>query len=132
MSRKQPIPVDPELRKQLEDAGEDQSVEVVFTLRAPDDAAVLDEGEVSRTVDRIVKSAQASSGQDVRDLNVMPRVQSFAVAAPPGVVRSILTCPEIASAMANAQPEGLAIEPVPRPTKKARPRGGRKPPKGGD
>lgn len=124
MPRKQPTPVDPELRRQLAAAGEDHPIEAVFTLRAPDDNPAPPAGEVRQTVDRIVKSAEAASGRAVRDLHVMPMAQSFALAAPAGVVRSILESAEIASAMANAQPEDLAIEPVPRSAAKAPPRGG--------
>lgn len=131
MSNQHPAVIDPELRRQLAAVGKDQPIEAVFTLRTPDPSAVLDTKDVHRAVDRIVKSAQDACGLRVKDLNVMPRVQAFALSAPAGVVEAILDSADIASAMANAQPEDLAIHPVPRPSGKGGSRGGGKPRKGG-
>jgi hypothetical protein len=130
MARKKTPPVDPELERQLASADKEHPVEAVFTLRPPDDTPLLEAGAVKEAVDRIVKSAQAASGQEVSDLHVLPMAQAFALAAPAGVVRAILESEEIASAMANAQPEDLAIKPVSRPKGKAPRRGGGKPRKG--
>jgi hypothetical protein len=125
MSKKQLNPLDPELQRQLAAATEGQSIEAVFTLLAPEDHPVLDPDDVRRRVDGIVKTAQEASGQAVLDLHVMPLAQSFVVAAPAGVVRAILDSSEVASAMANAQPEDLLIEPVPRSSPRSRKGGGK-------
>jgi hypothetical protein len=131
MSSKPNIPVDPVLERQLSAAGDDDAVEATFSLRPPSDGNLLmDPAEVRSTVDRIVKIAQDKAGQKVRDLNVLPRIQQFVLAAPPKVVREVLKCREIASALANRQPEDIAIEPVGPPAKKSRPRHGGKPKRG--
>jgi hypothetical protein len=129
VARKHSTRVDPELQSQLDSADKDHPVEAVFTLHAPEETPLLGASEVHQTVDRIVKSAQAESGQEVRDLNVFPNMKSFVVAAPAGVVRAILGSEEIESATANQQSEDLAIEPPPR-RRKPPPRGGGKPRKG--
>lgn len=133
MSSKPNIPVDPELERQLSAAGDDDAVEATFSLRPPsDENPLIDPAEVRSTVDRIIKTAQDKAGQKVRDLNVLPRIQQFVLAAPPKVMREVLKREEIASALANRQPEDLAIESVERPAKKPRPRRGRKPKRGDD
>src|SRR4051794_1926782 len=103
MSKKQKAVIDPELERQLAQADGNGRVGAAFTLRAPEDAPLIEESEVRQMVDRIVKSAQASSGEKIHDVNVMPRIQSFAVEAPAGVVRAIMGSSEIASATANQQ-----------------------------
>jgi hypothetical protein len=130
MTKKQTTPVDPELKRQLASVTKDQSIEAVFTLRAPAGDGLVESDQVRQTVDRIVKSAQSASGQEVRDLHVLPMAQSFALAAPAGVVQAILESTEIASAMANVQQEELAIKPVTRSPRKPAPRPRGKPPKG--
>lgn len=126
MSQKHSTPVDPALVSQLDAAGAGP-VEAVFTLRPPDGADPMDAGAVREKVAEIVRAAEESAGEKARDVHVMPLAQSFALAAPPGVVRAVLACKEIASALANSQPEGLAIDPRPGPKKGTR---GGKPRKG--
>jgi hypothetical protein len=124
-------PIDPELERQLAAAGDDEAIEATFSLRPPsDESPLIDPGVVRSTVDRIVQTAQKKAGQQVRDLNVLPRIQQFVLNAPPKVVREVLKCKEIASALANNQPESLAIDPVDRPAKKPPPRRGGKPKQG--
>jgi hypothetical protein len=130
MSKKPSTVLDPELQRQLGAADKDQPIEAVFTLRTPEVNPLLEEKEVQQIVQRIVKSAQDSSGQQVNDLYVMPRAQSFSLAAPAGVVRAILERAEISSAMANVQSEEMAINPVSRSREKSTTRGGGKPRKG--
>jgi len=130
MARKPP-PVDPALEQQLSAAGDDDAVEATFSLHPPSDSSpLIDPAEVRTQVARLVKSAEDATGQKVRDLNVLPRIQSFVLSAPPKVVRAVLRCGEIASALANIQPEGLTIEPVTGSGKKPPPRRGGKPKKG--
>lgn len=109
MPSKQPI--DPELERQLRAAGDDERVEATFSLKpASDESPLIDATEFRSTVDRIVQRAEEKAGQVVNDLNVLPRIQQFVLAAPPKVVREVLKCKEIASALANVQPESLAME----------------------
>jgi hypothetical protein len=123
MPSKPNTPVDPELERQLATAGDDDAVEATFSLRPPsDENPLIDPADVHSTVDRIIKAAQDKAGQKVCDLNVLPRIQQFVLTAPPKVVREVLKCGEIASALANRQPEDLAIEPVGPPAKKPPPR----------
>ena len=60
----------------------------------------------------VAKGGQATKG--------VPVAKGGQVTAPAGVVRAILDSAEVASAMANAQQENLAIEPVPRPSRRSR------------
>ncbi|MFM8219285.1 MAG: hypothetical protein ACKOJF_10185, partial [Planctomycetaceae bacterium] len=55
-------------------------------------------------------------------LTVFENLQSFALRAPRELLEAVLACPEIASAMANQQPESLLIEPVPASTPSRRTR----------
>lgn len=131
MAKKQSTPVDPELRRQLDAAEEDQPVQAAFTLRAPAGNPLIEADVVRKTVDRIIKFAQEKSGKAVRDFHVLPYVQSFTLAAPAGAIREILNHGDIASAMANVQSEEMAIKPVPRSRAKSTSRGGGKTRKGG-
>ena len=126
MPKKPGISVDPELERQLAAAGDDEAVEAAFSLRAPDENPLIEPAEVQSTVDRIVKAAQDLTGQKIHDLNVLPRAQQFILAAPAKVVREVLKCAEIASALANKQPESLTIDPVESAPKKLTPRRGGK------
>src|SRR5688572_20267692 len=133
MPSKSNFPVDPELERQLSAAGDDDAVEATFSLRPQsDENPLIDPAEVRSTVDRIVNAAEDKAGQKVRDLNVLPRIQQFVLAAPPKVVRELLKCEEIASALANNQPESLAIEPADRPATKPPSRRGGKPKRGAE
>ncbi len=123
MSARETTPVDPELRRQLDAAG-DRPVEAVFTLRPPAGKPVMEAAAVQKAVDRIMKSA--GGGEAGADVHVMPFAQAFAVAAPAAVVKAILSHGGVASAVANAQPESLAIDPPPPHSKSTR-RGGRAP-----
>jgi hypothetical protein len=132
MSHMQPDSVDPELERQLRTAGRGDEVQCTITLRPPEGAERMEESEVRKAVDQIIQKAQAASGEKVSDVNVLPRLHSFVLAAPAKVVRAILDVGGIASAMANRQQEDLAIEPVPRSPRKDRRRGGGNSPKGED
>ena len=110
-------PADPELLRQLDAAGADQPVIASFTL-CPSKGDVMAAQEVHQKVDEVVKSAEEKAGQKIKDINVMANAQSFVLEAPPEVIRAVLGSKAIASAIANEQPESMAIEPVPRPTPK--------------
>jgi hypothetical protein len=114
MAKKRAKAVDPGLKALLDgaEAAGDRPVEVVFTLRTPEDVPYLEANRVQEAVHQIVEDAQRASGKSMNDLHVMPLAQSFAVAAPAGVVRQILRSDSIDSAIANRQSEDLAIEPV--------------------
>jgi len=129
MTQKNATPADPELLRQLDAAEPDQSVVANFTLRPPK-GDLMEAQEVHQKVNEVVKSAEEEAGQKIHDINVMPNAQSFALAAPAEVIRAILASKDIASAIANEQPESMAIEPVPRPTPKGGSGGGKKKRKG--
>jgi hypothetical protein len=132
MSHKRPKKVDPELEKQLSAAGKGDPVKCTFTLRPPEGETLMNEGEVRKAVEQIIQKAQDASGEKVSDVNVLPRMQSFVLAAPAEVVRAILSGGGIETAIAPKQPEEMVIEPVSRSPGKEKRRGGGKPRKGED
>src|SRR5712671_4116724 len=91
--------IDPELQRQLDAAGDNDSVEAVFTLRSPQDKPYLDAKETHDAVARIL----ADAGSKAKDLKVFGNIQSFAMAGPPNLVRKLIDHKQIAAAAANRQ-----------------------------
>jgi len=104
--------IDPELERQIHDAGTDRSVGATFTLRTPAGEPVPTARETEAAVARLLAQVQEEANELIERVRVFPNLQSFMVKAPPGVLRGLLARAEIASAMANEQREDLRIRPV--------------------
>ena len=108
-----PLPhIDPELMRQLTHARPGELVEGVFMLRTPSSQACPDASETQDQVQRLLSSARRRSGARDDRLTIFENLQSFALRAPRELVQAVLESPDIASAMANQQPESLLIEPT--------------------
>jgi hypothetical protein len=104
--RKAKAKIDPELRRQLDEAAtaEAQTVEAVLRLRlktrsapAPRPGATRDLAEllVTRVAEELGVTAEAY------DFNVFPNLGYFVLSAPSGFVERVLDQPEVVSASAN-------------------------------
>jgi hypothetical protein len=104
--------VDPELERQLIDAPEGHSVEAVFRLKPPDSvttAAAPEETE--RLAHELLKRAKESSGQTEDGMNVFRYLGSFAVAARPEFLRTLMSQPEVATVVANRKSGSVGVIP---------------------
>jgi hypothetical protein len=111
MARDLHIHIDPQLEHQLQVARGGRDVGATFTLKLPK-TGVLSATETETTVRALLQRASRRARVKPSDVNVFANIQSFAVQAPPVLVREILQEPEIGSAMANEQGEELEIAPV--------------------
>ena len=100
---------DPELLKQMEAkaAGRD-SIEAVFSLDLPL-KKLLDPSVVEETTRKVLKRAEKSAGSKPKGVNVFKNLGSFAVSADASFIQEVIDDPDIASAVANEQPES-AVE----------------------
>lgn len=104
--------VDAELTRQLSRAAPGEAVQGVFVLRTPPSQAYLTAAETRDRVHELLTAAQKRCGFDCEQVTIFENLQSFALQAPREVLQAVLASPQIASAMANAQPESLQIEPI--------------------
>ena len=105
---------DPELTRQMHAAsaaGDD--IEAVFTL-APDEAAegVRSPEETEDLTHRVLKRVTSRVGQPEKKLNIFGNIGSFVISAHPSFVKELIAQPEIATAIANRQPEPPPVNPV--------------------
>ena len=108
-----PLPhIDPELMRQLTHARPGELVEGVFMLRNLSSQPCPDASETRDQVQRLLSSARRRCGARDDRLTIFENLQSFALRAPRELVQAVLESPDIASAMANQQPESLLIEPI--------------------
>ena len=84
----------------------------VFVLRTPPSQPYLTAAETRDRVQALLTAAQKRCGFDCEQVTIFENLQSFALQAPREVLQAVLASPQIASAMANAQPESLQIEPI--------------------
>ena len=104
--------IDPELVRQLADAGEDGTVEAVVRLKAGKGADTPEPDQTERIAQELVSRAQRSSGRREHGVNVFRYMGSFAVSAPKAFVEHLIHEPEVAAAVANRQPDGGMIPPA--------------------
>lgn len=104
---------DQELRRQLEQASNDgQEVQAVLALRQPEAAAqFLSPEQTQQVVEDLVTRVRMQTGEAPRDYHVFRNLGSFVVAAPPAVINHLVQQDEVASAVANRQPEGVVAPP---------------------
>jgi hypothetical protein len=98
---------DPELVRQLAEAPDDDTVEVVFVLDSTDGVLLGD--AVEEQVRNLVQRVESEMGSSVAELNIFPNLASFVVRASPQIVEHILEQPEVATAVANQQPGSAAL-----------------------
>ena len=115
---------DPELVKQLETtaASQDNEVEAVIRLKPDDASQVVPTAERTEALtNQLIDRVKGQVGKSAVRFNVFRNLGSFVVAAPQSFIRELITQPEVASAVANRQPESAAMPPVetkPLPTRK--------------
>ena len=113
---------DPELVRQMHAATDDDdaSVEAVFMLAPEDPSEVVPSPERTEELTRhLLERVKARIGKAAEDVNVFRNMGSFVVSAHPDFLRELIAQPEVASAMANQQPQ--AEEPD-KPTSHAKPK----------
>ena len=113
---------DPELVRQMHAAtGDDASVEAVFMLAPEDSSQIVPSPERTKELTRqLLERVKARIGKGAEDVNVFHNMGSFVVSAHPDFLRELIAQPEIASAMANQQPQAEA--PDKNPTSRAKPK----------
>jgi hypothetical protein len=113
--------VDPELLRQLDEAG-DEPVGAVFHLRPDPHQRALAPPEAETRARGLLRRVEQESGVTPQRVQVFRSLGSFAVSAAAPFVRKLLDQEEILSATANRQPEDLLIKPVSsKPVKEPRP-----------
>lgn len=99
---------DPELLRQI-DSGEanNDSIQAVFSLALPL-KKLLDPKQVEDATKQVLERAEKEVGSKPKDVNIFKNLGSFAVSADASFIRRIIDDPEIASAIANKQPEKIS------------------------
>lgn len=103
-SRNEAAPeVDPSLLRELEEAERGQRpLEAVLVLRRSHAGAAAPTPEqTERAVAGLLERAERATGERPAAVNVFRHLESFALAASPGFIRSLLGDRQIASARAN-------------------------------
>lgn len=104
------IKTDPELLRQLETAATNQElIQAVFTLRLPKRQALVPE-RIEKLTQEVLKRVAVNAGP-AKEVNIFRHLGAFSVAARSAFIRALLDEPEIASAVANRQPQALLIAP---------------------
>jgi hypothetical protein len=104
---------DPELIRQLDQASaSEEPVGAVLRLRPGDPSQIVPSPEqTEQLAQKVLERVKKRVGGDEPKHNVFRNLGSFAIAAGPRFMRELLEQPEIASAMANRQPEDPSYEP---------------------
>lgn len=105
--------VDPELTRQLTEAGDEGMVEAVVRLKPQTSgAASAEPDETERLTHQLMERVQRSAGRQENEVNVFRNLGSFAVSARPAFLKTLIAQPEVAAAVANRQPGSGSIPPV--------------------
>jgi hypothetical protein len=108
------VKTDPELLRQLEaTSASDELVQAVFTLNLPKRKLPSPE-QVRELSKNILDRAEKTTGIKAEKYNVFGYLGAFVVSAPSILIREMLSDSEIATAVANQQPESILIKQVPR------------------
>src|SRR5215213_9998220 len=94
--------VDPELARQLDEAGADDTVQAVVYLRS---TRSLNPDSVNRTAQRVIESASTKAGTRPDRVNVMRYIGTVAVEGPASFVRALIDETDVTSALANVHPD---------------------------
>ena len=105
-AHKAPTKVDPELERQINSAAaESKTVEAVLMLRQSPTQIAANADGATALVDEVLKRVKEKAGTSAKQVNVFQNLGMFIVEADPSFLRELLAQPEIASAVANQQPE---------------------------
>jgi hypothetical protein len=104
--------VDPELARQLAASTDDGRVEAVVRLQPQDGLPATPPEETERLAHELVQRTQKASGEQEDAVNVFKYLGSFAISASPAFLKALIAQPEVASALANKQPDSGMIRPV--------------------
>ena len=104
--------VDPELVRQLAASTDDGRVEAVVRLQPQDGLPTTPPEETERLAHELVRRTQKASGEHEDAVNVFKYLGSFAISASPAFMKALIAQPEVASALANKQPDSGMIRPV--------------------
>ncbi|HEX5705973.1 MAG TPA: hypothetical protein VFX96_01660 [Pyrinomonadaceae bacterium] len=118
--------IDPHLLAQLDRvAAGEEPVEAVFMLRPAARAQVAAvPGMTEKLTNEVLNRVREKTDTSEQRLNIFHNLGMFVISAPARFVRELLSQPEIASAIANQQPESAAIPlPKAKPSKKTEARG---------
>ena len=119
-ARKPPTKVDPELERQMNVAAAGtKTVEAVLMLRQTPTQIAADPGGITERVEKVLKRVKEKAGTEAKQLNIFQNLGMFIVEAEPNFLRALVAQPEIASAVANRQPDEAMTPPVTKPTTKA-------------
>jgi hypothetical protein len=103
--------VNPELRKQLDHAG-DRYVQAIVQLHSPDDPdARISPEETARLADEVLQRVAADVGHPAARANVLRNLATMIVEADADFLRSLIRQPEIVSASPNRTAESPFIPP---------------------
>jgi hypothetical protein len=101
-TREQACELDPALQRELEDAERaERPLEAVVFLRAPQAAAPPTPEQTERVVEGLLRRTERDTGERAASVNVFRNLHSFALAASPSFIRSLLKDERVASARAN-------------------------------
>jgi hypothetical protein len=96
--------VDPELARQLEEAGPDDGpVQAVVYLRSS--TRSLNPDSVTKAAERVIESASTKAGTAPARVNVMRYIGTVAVEGPASFVRALIDENDVTSALANVHPD---------------------------
>lgn len=98
---------DPELLRQIDSvAANNDSIQAVFSLALPL-KKLLDPKQVEDAANQVLERAEKEVGTKPKDVNIFKNLGSFVVSAEASLIRQIIDDPDIASAVANKQPEKI-------------------------
>ena len=98
---------DPELLRQINSVEtSDDSIQAVFSLALPM-KRLLDPKQVEETTNKVLQRAEKEAGSKPKDVNIFKNLGSFVVSADASFIRQIIDDPDVASAVANKQPQAI-------------------------
>ena len=111
-SKQQPK-IDPELIRQIDAAAADtRSVEAVLMLRQDLSQIAAHPERTQEMTKELLKRVKNRVGSGPKQVHVFQNIGSFIVAAEPSYLRELLAQPEIATAVANRQPDQAKTPPI--------------------
>jgi hypothetical protein len=114
--------IDPELIRQLnKNAATEGSVQAIVGL-LPDDPTnvVLSPERTEELAQKVLDRVKKHVGSKEKRYHVFKNLGSFVIDADPRFLRELISQPEVASAMANRQPESMLIAPIKKAAKTSR------------
>ena len=98
---------DPELLRQINSVEtNDDSIQAVFSLALPM-KKLLDPKQVEEATNKVLERAEKEVGSKPKDVNIFKNLGSFVVSADASFIRQVINDPDVASAVANKQPQEI-------------------------